>query len=144
MRRGVRVPAHNRHSGLRRPLLRAYDMNDALPGIGHGKLRDAEFLTVPVQGLDLKPGDGISDPGTAVGRRHIVVRDRKVCRLATGQTCRIPKTRERLRGGHFMQELQINVDQRGAVIGFAHQVLFPKLVVKGFSGHLCLLEGGRF
>ena len=144
MRCRVRIPAHYRHSRLCRPLFRTYDMNDALSRIRHGELRDAEFLTVSIQSFDLKPGNGIRDSGTAIGRRYIVVRNRQVRRLATRKACRIPKPRECLRRGDLVQELQIDVDQCGAVFRFAHQVLFPKLVVKGFSGHLCLLEGGRF
>ena len=119
-------------------------MDNALPRICHRKLRNPELLAVPVQCLDLQPCNGISDPGAAIGRGYVVVCDSQVCCLAPRIACRIPQACKCLCRGHLMQELQIDVNQSGAILGFPHEVLLPEFVVKGFSSHLCLLEGGRF
>ena len=52
-------------------------------------------------------------------------------RLTTGQA----QPREGLRRGHFVDDLTINVNQRGAVLAFGHEVGVPQLVVECLACH---------
>src|SRR5262249_5727340 len=58
MRRGMTVTADDRRAGKRKALLRADDMDDALPLIALIKIFDAELARILRQRLDLGPAFG--------------------------------------------------------------------------------------
>ena len=61
VRRGVAVAAHDRHARQRAALLGSDDVDDALPGIAHREVDDAELRGVLAQHLDLAGRDRIGD-----------------------------------------------------------------------------------
>ena len=128
--RGVRVAADDGHARQRRALLRADDVDDPLAAIVHLELGDAVAIAVGVERVDLQARDRIGDAVRAIGRRHVVVADGEVGRqaphLAPGQL----EALERLRAGHLVDQVAIDVEQRGAVVLAAHDVLVPDLVVQ--------------
>jgi hypothetical protein len=52
-------------------------------------------------------------------------------RLAPGQS----QAFERLRRGHFVDDVTVDVDQRRAIVALFDQMRIPELVVKRFAGH---------
>ena len=107
--RGVAVAAHHCHAGQRAALLGSDDVHDALAGIAHREVDDAELLGVLAQHLDLAGRDRIGDRLVDVGSRHVVVLggDGEVgpAHRPSGQ----PQTVERLRAGDLVDEVQIDV-----------------------------------
>ena len=73
--RGVRIAAYDRHARQREPLLRADDMDHALPNVVHAEHRDAECVAIIVQRLNLFGADRVGDSHAAVGRRDVMVGD---------------------------------------------------------------------
>jgi hypothetical protein len=119
------VPTNHGHAGQGSTLLRTDDMHDPLAQIVHAEFRDAVGLAVLIQGLNLQPGNRIVDAVAAIGGGHIVIRGSQIGiqtpRLASGQT----QAFESLGGGHFVDQMSINIDQRGAVTIVTHHVLVP-------------------
>ncbi len=134
---GVRIAAHDGHAGQRRALLRADHMHDAAPTVADGKIPQIQRAGVGVQRLDLEAGDGIGDGGESGIGRGVVIGHRHhripPPRLAPGQL----QPLERLRRGDFVDQMTVDVKQRGAVGIGPHQMAVPKLVVKRLTGH-CL------
>jgi hypothetical protein len=46
------------------------------------------------------------------------------------------KTFESLRGGNFMNEVSIYIDQRGTFIILMNQVIIPEFILKRFASHI--------
>ncbi len=124
--RGVRVAADHAHAWQGCALLRANHVDDALARIIHLEFGDAVLVAVVVEGLHLQARHLILD-GTnatlAFGRgRHVMVRrcDDRVDPpwLALCQ----PQTFERLRRGHFVDDMTVNVDQRRTVVALFDQM----------------------
>ena len=91
-------------------------MHDALACIVHLEFEDTELRTIFVQGLHLQARYVITDrhqPTGALGARggHIVIGrgdiGRHPPRLAPGQ----PQAFKRLRRGHFMQDVAVDIQQ---------------------------------
>ena len=140
MRGGVRITADHGHARQGGALLRAHHMHDALPCIVHLEFEDAEIGAVFVQGLHLQTRYVITDrrqPTGALdaGGGHVVVGrgdiGRHPPRLAPGQ----PQAFKRLRRGHFMQDVAVDVEQRRAIITAHHFMHVPQFVVQGLAGH---------
>ena len=130
----VAVAADDHGARLRQPLFRADDVDDALAMVAHAEFVEAEFGTVGVQGLDLGARDRIDDAGLTVASRHVVVGSRqhraRPPHLAAGQL----QALEGLRAGHFMHQMAVDIDQRGAVGFLADDVGVPEFVVEGAGG----------
>ena len=77
---GMRITTHNRHTRQCGTLLRPDDVNDTLPQIIHLELRNAKGGAVLIQSIDLKLGDGVSNPFGSIRCWHVVVRDGEVGR----------------------------------------------------------------
>ena len=133
----MRIAAHHGHAGQRCALLRADDMHDTLAHICHLEFGDTQFFTILIERFHLQTRNGIGDALRATGSRHVVICHRQhginAPRLASGQT----QALEGLRAGHFMHQMAVYVDQRGAVGFLTHYVAVPDFVVK--STHACFL-----
>ncbi len=139
MGRSMGVTADHGHARQGRALLRADHVDDALAHVVHLEFGDAKLIAVVVEGLHLNPRDLIGnrlDAALALGGgRHVVVGrgDDRVDtpRLASGQL----EAFERLRRGHFVDDVTVDIDQRRPIIAPFHFMGFPKFVVKRFAGH---------
>ena len=89
--------------------------------------RDAELVAVVAQRVDLLLRDRIEDRQAAVGRRHVVVdrgeRPLGPADLAAGEA----QALERLRAGHFVHQVQIDVQNRLPARLVVDDVLVPDL-----------------
>ena len=128
VRRGVAVPADDGHPRLGQPLLRADDVDDALPAAGDIEEWDAELGAVGRQHRDLRRGLCVQDRQRAVGGRDAVIhrRDRPV-RPPHLQPARA-QPGECLGRGHLVYEMQINVQDSRAARLLGHDVAVPDFV----------------
>ena len=110
--RRVAIAADDRHAGLRVALLGADDVDNALARVVDVVQRDAEFAAVVAERIDLLLRDRVENRQAAVGRGDIVVdrRERPLgpANLAAGET----EALERLRAGHFVDQVQVDVQNR--------------------------------
>ena len=132
--RGVRITADDGHARQRCTLLRANHVHDTLTDIVHIQLCDTKAFAVVIQGFYLDTRDRINDPFQALatlrlGGRNVVVRRCQIGirspRLAPGQS----QPLKGLRRCHFVDQLAIDIDQRGTVVALFHQMRIPELVV---------------
>jgi hypothetical protein len=121
--------------GKRRALLWTDDVHDALPGIVHTELGDRKFGTVLVERLDLQARHRIGDAFAAISGRDIVIGRREVGTATPDIATRQSQTLERLRRGHFVDQVAVDVQQRRAIGLFADDVRIPELVVEGSRFH---------
>ena len=109
-------------------------MHDALTLVGHVEVGERVFLCVLVERLDLQPRYRIGDAAGAIGGRHIVVSDHQIRRCAPRLPVGQLQPLESLRAGHFVDQVAVNVENGGAVVGGMHHVGLPEFVVEGL-GH---------
>ncbi|MCY1243357.1 hypothetical protein D9M72_563690 [compost metagenome] len=126
----MRVAADHRHARQRRALLRPDHVHDALAVVVHLELGDAKAVAVRVQRVDLQLRHRIGNALAAVGGRHVVVRHGQVGADAPYRTLRQLQPFERLRAGHFMQQVAVDIEQRGAVFLDVDGVVIPEFVVE--------------
>ena len=131
---GMRVAAHHRHAGQRRALLRADHMDDALALVAHAEIGRAPYcVDVGVQRFDLQARDRVGDAVAAVGGRHVVVGHGQIGgdapRLAPGQL----QALERLRAGHFVHQMAVDIQNSGAVVAGMDHMRIPEFVVERLS-----------
>jgi hypothetical protein len=129
---GVAVTAHDRRSRQSKPLLWPDNVHDALTNIRHTKKLDTKLFAVLGQRLDLNPGFFILDAHAAIGRRHIVIGHGKRGIRATHGAAAQTQAFKRLRAGHFMDEMSINIDKAGVIILRINQMRFPDFVEQCF------------
>src|SRR5699024_1480829 len=145
---GVGVAADDGGAGLGEAQLRADDVDDALLDVAHRVQADAELLRVGAQGGDLGAGGRLGDEldgtaGRAVGGYVVVLGgdgEVRAADLAAGQAQAV----EGLRGGHLVDEVEVDVDEVGfAVLTVLDDVVAPHLFgerlragVRGGHGHL--------
>ena len=133
---GVAVTADDGGAGQRKALLGADHVDDALTLVELVEIFDAEFLGVVGHHPHLLDALRIGIGLRAVGGRDVVIDDgqrllRRV-NLAAGGA----QAFERLRRGHLVHQMAVDIEQAGAVIGFVHQMVVPDLVVqRGRFGH---------
>jgi hypothetical protein len=111
VRGSVTVAADHGHSRLGQAELRADDMHDALLVVAHLVERDAELGAVAAKRLDLDAGDRIGDRQLDVDRRHIVILGRHSEIGAADRAAGLTQAVERLRAGHFVHEVQVDVEE---------------------------------
>ena len=129
----VAVTAHDRHARLRPPLLGTDDVDDALPGVAHRIVGDAELGGVAAQGVDLLGRDLVGDRLVDVLGRDVVVlgRDRQ---LGTAYRAPAqPEPVEGLRAGDLVNEMQVDVEQIGFTRCGSDEVTIPDLLGKRCS-----------
>ena len=125
----VRVAAHERQPGLREAHLRPDHVDDPLaPRSGRVEL-DPELRAVLSQRLQLEPRELVGH--RPVRRRHAVVhrRDGQLgsSHTAPGQS----QSLERLRRGHLVDEVEVDVEQRRLARHLTDDVLLPDLLEQG-------------
>ena len=101
------------------------DVHDALLGRVHVEQRNAEFLAIFLQGLNLLRRNRIGDGSAArLGRNVVVDGGDGAVGLANPASGRAQAV-ERLRRGHFVHQVQVDIKQRQAASGAADHVLIP-------------------
>ena len=131
MRRGVAVTADDGGAGQGEALLGPDDVDDALPLVELVVVFDAEFPGVLGQRLDLLDALGVGIGLGAVGGRHVVVDHGERLLGRANLATRRAQAFERLRRGHLVHQVAVDIEQAGAVLGFVHQMVVPDLVVQG-------------
>jgi len=134
---GVAVAADDGGAGQGEALLGADDVDDALArvqqrDVGHPEGR---LLAVLFQGLHLQAAGGVLDAGPAVPGGDVVVHHRQG---GLGPAHRAPgqgEPFESLGAGHFVHQVAVDVEQRGAVLPLFHHVAVPEFVVQGARAH---------
>ena len=127
VRRGVRVAADDRHARLRQPELRADDVDDPLAPAAGRVERDAELLAVPRERVELL----LATAGRSACRRRSATLWSIVASVRSGRrTLRPgqPEALERLRRGHLVDEVEVDVEQVGQPLVAPHDVALPDLV----------------
>ena len=138
--RGVAVAADQRHAGQRKALFRADDVADALTDIELVVVFEIEQLGVLGQVRDLV-GALLSGLGLVRSDgRHVVIDDEQ--RLVRRVILRpvIAQAFERLRRGHLMDDMPVDVEQAGAVGLLVDQMVGPDLVVERARLHANVLS----
>src|SRR5690554_601675 len=130
--RGMGIPTHNAHARQGRTLLRPDHVDDALTLVLDLEFQDPEFVAVLVQGFNLGTGHRVHntiDACFTIGGRNVMVPCRDVGINPPGFSTRNTKALECLRRGYFVQQLTVDVNQRGAVVPLFDQMVVPQLVV---------------
>ena len=139
MGRRMTVTADDRHAGQRDAQFGAYDVNDALVGGIHVEERDAELAAIFLQCFDLPGRDRIGDGQAARGGRDVVV-DRGDGAHGLAQAAAVgAQSVECLRRSYFMNEVQVDIEQRGLTRGCRNQVRVPDFVEQSSSGHISIV-----
>ncbi len=130
----VRIAANDRHAGLGVAVLGADDVNDSLANIVNVEQSDAELFAVLAECLNLFATDRIGDGQTAVAGGNIVIGRRDRSFGPADGALVDPQTLERLGAGHFVDQVQIDVDDGRPRFGGIDDVLFPDFVEHGPRG----------
>ena len=138
--RGVRITADHRHPGDHCALFRGHHMDDALANIANTEFGNAELLGVVLQGLHLDAGGFIHNfrCGFEWGGRHVVIDGGHAGTRTPGFATRQTQALEGLWRRHLMNDLTIDIDQRGAILTLGDEVSVPQFVIEGFAGHVSL------
>ena len=135
VRRSVAVAANKSLAWLRDAQFRTDDMHDALVAAVHVKEPHAKLAAVLLQRIELQLGIVIEDGQRAVGGGDRVVhhRERKVrpADLAAFGT----QSGEGLRRSTLMDQMPVNINERGLAGLFPDNVVFPNLLIKSFWWH---------
>ena len=132
VRRSMRIAANHRHSRQGCALLRADHVHDPLTQVVHAEFGHAVLVAIGVQGIDLKFRDRIRNAVDPVGRRHVVIRHRQVGVQTPELAPSELQTFKGLGACHFVQQMPIDVEDRGAIGFLANHMGVPKLVVQCF------------
>mmetsp|Transcript_28905 Transcript_28905/g.51672 ORF Transcript_28905/g.51672 Transcript_28905/m.51672 type:complete len:597 (-) Transcript_28905:259-2049(-) len=133
----VAVAADAGGAGEGEALLRAHHVHDALARVVQREIGDAKLLHVVLQSahlvarvclLDELSGGG--EGGTVAGG-HVVIGDGEGAVGAAHGTPRGAQPLERLRAGHLVHQVAIDVQQRRAVLLHVHHMLLKDFVVHG-------------
>src|SRR3954451_2675628 len=125
VRARVAVSADDGHAGLGQTELRADDVDDALVGVAHRMQPDAELRAVLSQRLDLLAADRILDRTVSGGDVVVLSGDGEVRTSydAVGRSQAV----EGLWAGDLVDQVQVDVEQVGLVVGGAYGVCVPDL-----------------
>ncbi len=135
---GVAVAAHHGHARQGPALFRPDNMHDALTHIGHRVIMHAEIFGVFIQSLHLNAGffghlRGIVAP---CGGWHVVVRHGDGFIGRVDLAARHAQAFERLRAGDLVDQMAVDIQKAGAVIGFIRDMGIPDFIIKGLGGHV--------
>ena len=143
VRRGMAVAANDGRAGQREALLGADDVHDALALVVLVEVLDAEVARVLGQRLDLDAAVVVVDALGAIGRRHVVVDDGQRLLRRAHLAARHAQAFERLRAGHLVDEVAVDVEQARAVVLALDHVIVEDLVVECLSHAVSRLDGPR-
>jgi hypothetical protein len=128
--RGVAVAAHQGDAGQRKALLRPDDMDDALALIELVVIFEIEQFRILGEVGDLRFALRVWIGQIAIGRRHVVVDDKqrliRRMHLAAGE----PQAFERLRARYFVDNVAVDINERGAVGLLLDQMIVPDFIVE--------------
>ena len=127
---GMAVAADDGGAGQRKALLGADDVHDALALVELVVIFDAEFAGVLRHHPDLFDAFRIRIGLGAVGGRDVVIDHRQCLLRRVNLAAGGAQALERLRRGHFMDQMAVDIEQAGAVIGFVNQMIVPDFVVQ--------------
>jgi hypothetical protein len=120
-------------------------VDDALLRVAQWVQAYAELGAVLAERLDLGTRDRIGDRKEVVGRGVVILRREREVRPAHTATSHAQAI-ERLRARHFVQQVQVDVEQVRLAVGSAYDVCVPHLLGEGLlsgSHHLDILKFGR-
>jgi hypothetical protein len=153
---GVAVAAHDRQARLGQPELRADDVHDALVGVAHRVQPDAELGAVLAQRLDLGAGDRVGEravrtvergrggerhaPAVDPGGGHVVVFGGDGQVGTAHLTAGLAQPVERLRAGHLVQQVKVDIEQIGLALRAAHHVGVPDFLGERTAHHALSLR----
>src|SRR6266404_327006 len=133
MRGSVAVAANDGLPGLRDAQLRADDVHDALLLAVQVKEAHAGFAAIFLERLELQARVGIDDGQRAVGGGDGVVHHRE-CKIGAADFASLgAQAREGLRGSAFVDEVAVNIDERGLAGLFVDNVGVPNFLVESFG-----------
>ena len=124
------VAADDGGAGQGEALFGAYDMDNALALVALMEIFDAEILGVLGQGFNLDAAFFLGNALAAVGGRHIVVDHGQGALGVAHLAARQAQAFKGLGGGHFMDEMPVDIEQAGAILCLVNQMIVPDLVVK--------------
>ena len=137
----VAVAADDRESRLRDAEFRADDVHDALVAAVHIEQIDAELFAVARERLELAGGVWIEHRQSAILGGNGVVHHREgQLRPAHGASGSLD-ARERLRRSAFVDQMPVDVDQRGLAGLFVDDVRVPNFFVECARSHTLDLTG---
>mmetsp|Transcript_2512 Transcript_2512/g.4263 ORF Transcript_2512/g.4263 Transcript_2512/m.4263 type:complete len:285 (-) Transcript_2512:134-988(-) len=135
--RGVAVTTDHSHARQSPALLRANNVHNALTHVRHRIVMHTKLLGVGVQRLHLNArlfGHLRRVIATFCGR-HVVVRHSNGFLWRTHLAARHAQAFKRLRAGHFVDEVTVNIQKAGAIVGFMRNMGIPDLIIERFGGH---------
>ena len=135
--RGVAIAADNGHARLGAALLGPDHVDDAVADIAHGEELDAVGRHIAPQRLQLQARLRIghrAHPAPLTFGRHIVVGHRQGAVGPSHRPAVGAQARERLRAGHLVDQVQVDIEDAFAVRIVRDDVGIPDLVIKGL-GH---------
>ncbi len=112
VRGGVTVAADDGHARLSQTQLGADDVHNPLLMIVEIVHANAELPAIRAQGVDLLFGNRIGDRQAAIGRRHVVVGRGNGQLGPTNPAASQPQSFEGLGAGHFVDQMQVDVQDR--------------------------------
>jgi hypothetical protein len=131
MGRRVAVAADHGHTRLGQALLWPNDVDNALADIVDAVIGHAEIFDVLFQRLDLDARFVVLNATRPVDGRHVVIGDGQCFVRTSEATAGSAKALKRLGAGHFVDQMQVDINQAGAVFLGCNQVVLPNLVKQG-------------
>ena len=110
-------------------------MHNALLRRVHVEQRNSELAAVFLQGLDLFCRDRIGDWQPARCRRNIVIHSGDRAQRLSDSPSISTQPVKSLRRSHFMDKVQVNIEQRGLPLRRGNYVRVPNLFKQGASWH---------
>ena len=123
--RGVTVTADDRHARLREAQLRPDDVHNALLGIVEVEQPDAKFATVFAQRVDLLFGNQVDDRQRPIGGRNVVIGRGDGQFGSSHAAASEAEALERLRAGHLVDKLPVDVEDRLPSLVGVDDVIVP-------------------
>src|SRR3546814_1493648 len=121
----VAIAADERRSGQGQTGLGSDEMHDPLFIAVPRNIRNAEIAHIVLKRLNLQTaclvGNG-SHPASAVVRRNIMISNSDGAARIADTTVRRPQPLERLRTGHFVHQVPVDVEQDRPVVELGHDM----------------------
>lgn len=127
---GMGVTAHDGHAGQGEALLGADDVNDSLALVAHRVGGDTEVVGVGAQRVDLLTGHRVDDRQPDVGGGHVVVLGGEGQLGPTHRPSGHAEAFERLRRGHLVDQVKVDVQDVGLALGRMDHVVIPDLLAE--------------